>query len=105
MTGTDVFVIENFESKLNRLMDAYAQAMAENATLRSQLDLQSVELARVREQHARLSQSYSDLKLTKIISASDSEVEETQRRLLKLVRDVDRCIALLNASEQKDDML
>lgn len=105
MTGTDVFVIENFESKLNRLMDAYAQAMAENATLRSQLDLQSVELAKVHEQYARLSQSYSDLKLTKIISASDSEVEETQRRLLKLVRDVDRCIALLNASEQKDDML
>ena len=105
MTGTDVFAIEKFESKLNRLKEAYAQAMAENAMLRTQLSLQSAELTKAHEQYAKLSQSYSDLKLTKIINASDSEREETQRRLLKLVRDVDRCIALLNASEQKDDKL
>ena len=105
MTEADVFAIKNFESKLNRLMDAYTQLMAENVTLREQLNLQSVELAEVHEQYSKLSQSYSDLKLTKIISASDFEIGETQQRLLKLVRDVDRCIALLNASEQKDDML
>jgi regulator of replication initiation timing len=105
MTKVDVFAVENFESKLNRLMSAHTQLLAENATLREQLDLQSVELTKAHEQYARLEKSYSDLKQTKIISASDSEVRETQRRLLKLVREVDRCIALLNASEQKDDML
>ena len=105
MTGADELIIDDFESKLNRLMGAYTRLQAENTELREQLDLQSVELAEVHEQYSKLSQSYSDLKLTKIISASDSEIGETQQRLLKLVRDVDRCIALLNASEQKDDML
>ena len=105
MTEVDEIAIRNFESKLSRLMDAYVQLAAENATLREQLSQQSVEFNKVCEQYAELSQSYSNLKLAKIISADDSEIGDTQRRLSKLVREVDKCIALLNASEQKDDML
>ncbi len=105
MTEVDDIVIENFESKLNRLMGAYTQLLADNIALREQLDLQSVELAEVREQYDELAESYTNLKLAKIISVGDSEMGDTQRRLSKLVREVDKCIALLNASEQKDDML
>ncbi len=105
MTEVDEIVIENFESKLNRLMDAYTQLAAENTALREQLSQQSVELDKVREQYAELTDSYSNLKLAKIISVNDSEIGDTQRRLSKLVREVDKCIALLNASEQKDYML
>ena len=103
MTGVDGVVIENFESKLNRLMDAYTRLSAENAALREQLAQQSVELVKVREQYDELTASYTNLKLAKIISVSDSEKGDTQQRLLKLVREVDRCIALLNASEQQDE--
>ena len=105
MTEVDGFVIENFESKLNRLMKAYTQLMAENATLREQLNQQSVELIKARKQHTELAESYSNLKLAKIISLGESEIGDTQRRLSKLVREVDKCIALLNVSEQKDNML
>jgi predicted nuclease with TOPRIM domain len=105
MTGVDGVVIENFESKLNRLMDAYTRLSAENAALREQLAQQSVELVKVREQYDELTASYTNLKLAKIISVSDSEMGDTQQRLLKLVREVDRCIALLNASEQQDEQL
>ena len=105
MTGVDELIIGNFESKLNRLMDAYAQLSAENVVLREQLNLQSVELAEARERYEELSKSYADLKLAKIISVSDAELGDTQRRLSKLVREVERCIALLNASGQNDEML
>ena len=105
MTGVDGVVIENFESKLNRLMDAYTRLSTENAALREQLAQQSVELVKVREQYDELTASYTNLKLAKIISVSDSEKGDTQQRLLKLVREVDRCIALLNASEQQDEQL
>ena len=98
-------MIENFESKLNRLMDAYTRLSTENAVLREQLAQQSVELVKVREQYDELTASYTNLKLAKIISVSDSEKGDTQQRLLKLVREVDRCIALLNASEQQDEQL
>ena len=105
MTGVDGVVIENFESKLNRLMDAYTRLSAENAALREQLAQQSVELTKVREQYDELTASYASLKLAKIIRVGDSEIGSTRQRLLELVREVDRCIALLNASEQQDEQL
>ena len=105
MTEVDEIVIENFESKLNRLMEAYTRLSAENKALREELSQQSVELGKAREQYDKLTESYSSLKLAKMISVNDSEIGDTQRRLSKLVREVDKCIALLNASEQKDDML
>ena len=104
MTRVDDIVVGNFESKLNRLMEAYMQLSAANAELRERLALKSVELDRMREQYDELMTSYTNLKLAKIISVGDSDISTTQRRLLKLVREVDRCIALLNAAEQKDDM-
>ena len=105
MTEADEIVIGNFDSKLNRLMEAYTQLFANNSALREQLAQQSAELDKARKQYDELTQSYTNLKLAKIISVSDSEIGDTQRRLSKLVREVDKCIALLNASEQKDDML
>lgn len=105
MTEVDGIVIGNFESKLDRLMAAYRQLAQENAALREQLHRQSAELAEARDQYDELTDSYAKLKLAKIISVNDTEVGDTQRRLSKLVREVDRCIALLNASEQKDGML
>jgi predicted nucleic acid-binding Zn-ribbon protein len=105
MTEVDEIVIVNFESKLNRLMNAYTQLSAENASLRKQMVQQSVELDKMREQYAELTTSYTNLKLAKIISVNDSEIGDTKRKLSKLVREVDKCIALLNASEQKDETL
>ena len=105
MTEVDEIVIVNFESKLNRLMNAYTQLSAENASLRKQMVQQSVELEKMSEQYAELTTSYTNLKLAKIISVNDSEIGDTKRKLSKLVREVDKCIALLNASEQKEDTL
>ena len=105
MTEKDRAIIANFESKLGRLMDVYTQLAAENAVLRERMGQQAEELERLRKQYDELSTSYSDLKLAKIISVNDTELGDTQRRLSKLVREVDKCIALLNASEQKDEKL
>ena len=105
MTGIGGIVIDNFESKLDRLMAAYTQLVKENAILRERLGHQSIELAEARDRYDELTESYEKLKLAKIISVADSDVSDTRDRLSKLVREVDRCIALLNASVQKDEML
>ena len=97
MIGADEFVVENFESKLSRLMKVHTQLMEENRQLRSTIDSQSVELDELRKQYASLTQSYTELKLAKIIGMGDSDIESAQKRLSKLVREVDKCIELLNA--------
>ena len=39
---------------------------------------------------------YANLKSARIISINDNELKDTRQRLMKLVREVDKCIALLN---------
>ena len=97
MTGTDGIVVENFELKLSRLMEAHTQLKEENRQLRNAIDRQSVELDELRRQYASLTQSYTELKLAKIIGMGDTDIDSAQKRLSKLVREVDKCIELLNA--------
>lgn len=105
MTTADEFIIKNFELKLSRLMEAYTQLAEENRTLHEQLNQQSAKLDKALEEYTLLEKSYSDLKLAKIISINDTEIGNTKKRLSKLVRDVEKCIALLNASKQTEDTL
>lgn len=97
MIGADVLAVENFESKLSRLMNAYTQLKEENKQLRNTIEGQSVELDELRNQNASLTQSYTELKLAKVIGIGDSDIESAQKRLSKLVREVDKCIELINA--------
>ena len=39
---------------------------------------------------------YTNLKTARILSINDNELRDTKQRLAKLVREVDKCIALLN---------
>ena len=39
---------------------------------------------------------YTDLKMARTISLYDKDIKDTKQRLTSLVREVDKCIALLN---------
>jgi len=47
-------------------------------------------------QYDELEVNYTNLKTATAISLNGSDVKETKLRLSKLVREVDKCIALLN---------
>ena len=78
-------------------MEVHTQLISENKQLRSKINQQSVELDKLRNQYTSLTQSYTDLKLAKAISMEDNDIESAKKRLSKLVREVELCIALLKA--------
>ena len=39
---------------------------------------------------------YDSLKMAKMMTISDSDMETTQKRIAKLIRDVNKCITLLS---------
>ena len=44
----------------------------------------------------QLEAKYINLKNARILSINDNDLRDTKQRLAKLVREVDKCIALLN---------
>ena len=60
------------------------------------VDQKDAALKELQMKNEELQKQYDNLKLAKIISVSDSDLDNAKKRLAKLVRDVDKCIALLN---------
>ena len=54
------------------------------------------EYEKVQADYKELEINYTNLKTATTISLNGSDVKETKLRLSKLVREVDKCIALLN---------
>ena len=68
----------------------------ENAQLKQLLTEKNEEVRRLENSRKELEAMYTNLKTARIISINDNELRDTKQRLAKLVREVDKCIALLN---------
>ena len=93
MTEEDKKLLNTFEGKLRHFMYLYEK---ENASLRQLLAEKEVEIAELQNSRKELEAMYTNLKTARIISINDNELRDTKQRLAKLVREVDKCIALLN---------
>lgn len=96
MTEEDKRLINTFEGKLRHLMFLYDELKKENVSLRQLLSQKEAELARLENSRKELEEQYTNLKMARIISINDNELRDTKQRLARLVREVDKCIALLN---------
>lgn len=97
MTEEDKKLLNTFEGKLRHFMYLYEEQQKENASLRQLLAEKEVEIAELQNSRKELEAMYTNLKTARIISSiNDNELRDTKQRLAKLVREVDKCIALLN---------
>ena len=96
MTDEDKKLLNTFEGKLRHLLYLYEEERKKNATLEALLADKEAALQRMENSQKELEASYANLKAARIVSINDRELRETKQRLSRLVREVDKCIALLN---------
>ena len=96
MTEEEKKLLNSFETQLRHLIYLHDELKRENAELKKLLDNEKLKNEKVQAQYDELEVSYTNLKTATAISLNGSDVKETKLRLSKLVREVDKCIALLN---------
>ena len=96
MTEEDKKLVSSFEGKLRHFMFLYDKLKQENADLKNLLMQKDEEIKRLEQNKKELEAQYTDLKTARTISLYDKDIKETKQRLSSLVREIDRCIALLN---------
>ena len=96
MTEEDKKLISTFEARLRHLMFLYNQLEQENDQLKQQLVNKNAELAKIKTEQQELEVQYTNLKMARTIRLFDKDIKDTKQRLNSLVREVDKCIALLN---------
>lgn len=96
MTEQDKKLLSNFETQLRHLIYIHGDVLRENAELKQIISDKNAELQQLKKDYDSLDESYKHLKNAATISLKGSDVNETKKRLSELVREVDKCIDLLN---------
>ena len=96
MTEEEKKLLKTFETQLRHLIYIHDELKRENAELKKLLYMEKLKNEKVQAQYDELEVSYTNLKTATAITLNGSDVKETKLRLSKLVREVDKCIALLN---------
>lgn len=96
MTEEDKRLLNTFEGRLRNLLFLFEEQKKEIASLRHLLEEKEVAIARMESDRKELESRYANLKMARIISINDTELNDTKKRLTRLVREVEKCIALLN---------
>ena len=76
----------------------YSETKNENAELYAMVDERD---SRIKELEAKLEQArrdYEMLKMAKMLEITDGDMESVQKRVSRLIRDVNKCITLLSES-------
>ena len=92
--------IATFESRMRQMILRFQELRKENNDLYAMLEKNERD---IKELQARLDQrqhDYDSLKMAKMIEITDGDLEGAKDRLSKLIRDVNKCIAILSDEEQ-----
>ena len=97
MTSEEEKTIKTLETRTRQLILKFQQIKEENEELQSELVTKAKELQEVKQKNQQLEANYADLKMAKMLEIGDTDLGASKQRINRLVRDVDKCIALLKA--------
>ncbi len=92
--------IANFETRIRQLILRFQEQEKENRDLYEILKKSEQDIAELRAKLEQQQHDYQSLKMAKMIEITDGDLSGAKDRLAKLIRDVNKCIAIL--SDEKD---
>ncbi|MBO4564441.1 MAG: hypothetical protein J5720_03320 [Bacteroidaceae bacterium] len=99
MTSDEQQQIRNFEARVRQLLLQYRNLQDEVARLQVKLGEKDEEIARLTSELKSVDENYQHLKIAKFVEISDGDIKNAKLRMTRLVREINRCIGLLNAEE------
>ena len=88
--------INTFATRVRQMILKFEDIKHENAELYAMVDERDAKIKELQEKLTQAKHDYDNLKMAKMMTISDSDMETTQKRIAKLIRDVNKCITLLS---------
>ena len=94
--SADEKTINTFATRVRQLILEFGKLKQENAELYERVDERDAQIKALQEKLSQAEHDYNSLKMAKMMTISDADMEATQKRVAKLIRDVNKCITLLS---------
>ena len=89
-------VLNTFATRVRQMILQYEEVKKENTDLCELVGKRDKEIEKLEAQLKQARNDYNSLKMAKMIEISDSDMENAQKRISKLIRDVNKCITLIS---------
>ena len=94
--NADEKTIALFTTRVRQLILEYNKIKNENARLRSMIDERDSALEKMEGQLAQVRNDYESLKMARMVEITNGDLESAQKKISKLIRDVNKCITLVS---------
>lgn len=88
--------LNTFAIRVRQMILQYAELKKENNELYTLVDQREKEIKQLQEELSQAEADYNSLKMAKMLEVTDGDMEGAQKRVAKLIRDVNKCITLLS---------
>ena len=89
-------IINTFATRVRQMLLQYNALKKENVSVRKEVMKRDAEIADLKAELELWQAEYDNLKLTKMLEITDGDMETAQKRVAKLIRDVNKCITMLS---------
>lgn len=100
MQGADT-ILNNFTTRVRQLILNNKELKKENRELRELVSEHSNEINELKDKLLQQQNQYNAMMMAKMIDITDGDIEASRKRVQKLIRSVNKCIALLNGNEEE----
>jgi predicted nucleic acid-binding Zn-ribbon protein len=96
MVNPNIDLAVELDKRIDRLTELYRNVRQENRMLKNEVTQLTSQLKKVVDSKTEIEEQYGQLKMARVFESSPEEIQQTKRRINQLVREIDKCIALLN---------
>lgn len=88
--------LDLFTTHVRQLILQYKELKKINNELIATVETREKRIRELEESLKEAKDDFKNLKLARMIEVSDGDIEESRKRIAKLIRDVNKCITLLS---------
>ena len=89
-------ILNTFTTRVRQMILRFDDLKKEILDLQMKLEERDNRIRDLQEKLAQTQRDYENLKMAKMIEVSDSDLEGAKKKVARLIRDVNKCIILLN---------
>jgi predicted nucleic acid-binding Zn-ribbon protein len=96
MVDPNTDLVVELGTRVDRLVQLYRDAKRENEMLKNEVSQLTSQLKNAVNTKTNLEEQLGHTKMAKVLENAPEDVQQTKNRINQIVREIDKCIALLN---------
>ena len=96
MSVESQIVIQKLKGHIEQIISKYELALSENISLKEELEKYKTDLDNKNNKIKELEQKVELMQLGDAFKASSEDVKEAKKKIARIVREIDKCISMLN---------